>query len=133
VNDLSPILSGARFRIRDCWPTGLRHLTSHLTPWTDGKRELRCGAIARTIRFGIYTDRDGAHRWHGRLNAGHATQEGKFAPSLDVLGSGPHPTPEAAMAAADAAILDWFAARIADGSVIYPWPAVPVQSERLFP
>lgn len=129
MTDPTPILSGARFRIRDCWPFGLRFLTMHLTPWREGARRLRCGAIDSSTPVAIWYDRDKRPRWHGRLNAGHATIEGKFAPSMDVHGSGPYATEAEAMAAADAAILAWFADRIEDGSVVYPWPPVADTSQ----
>lgn len=126
MTDITPILSGARFRTRDCFPSGLRFLTMHLTPWRDGCRTLRCSNTNNGTPAAVYRDRAGWYRWTGRLNAGHATIEGGFAPSMDVLASDPYDTEAEAMAAADAAILAWFADRIEDGSVVYPWPAVPV-------
>lgn len=129
--DLSPILSGARFRIRDCWPTGLRYLTMHFTGWNDGVRRLRCGAFGGTARARAWRRRDGMWTWSVRLAAGHATKEGAFAPSLDVSGEWVDTRAEAE-AQADAAILAWMRDRIADGSVIYPWPPPPPSIGSLF-
>ena len=131
---MTDILTGARFRIRDCWPFGLRFLTMHLTPWTNDRREMACGALRGSTAASVWTtvpddDRLPA-RWSVRLNAGHATKEGKFAPSLEA--SGRAATLAAAREAVDSAILGWFRERIADGSVLYPWPAVEQEQPTLF-
>lgn len=126
--DFTPILNGARFKIRDLWPASLRYLVAHLTPWEDNGRRLRVGirASAGLSAFCWPVYRTDEWRCMVRIHAGHATTVNAFAPGLDVS-LGPFDGPEAARDAADAALLAWFAARIDDRSVIYPWPPVDTQ------
>ena len=130
MTNLLPILTGARFRKRDLRPTGLRFLMMHFTGWRDGRRTIRCGAFGGSDAAHVWRCPDGRWSWSVRLHAGHPTQEGAFVSGIDVTET--VDAAQAARDAADAAILSWFRERIADGSVIYPWPPVEQEQPALF-